>query len=189
MGSGEKYAIGYAVSPVGMSSWPTTASIPGCSSRCGTTKGLSGPGWDFPSIVGTSSGDASFSAVLSGPVSDGEAITATATNSSNSTSEFSECVTAVCLVLASFGQTIVAPDKDSLSWAVPDDVRFVKGDLANVSSYLITETGELPGAVSLDIAADNPTAGSGLYYQVRSLACGSWQTSLGAEPARDTALP
>ena len=132
-------------------------------------------------------GKVSFSVALTGPVSDGEAITATATSTgaSTDTSEFSECFAATCLSTAVFGQTVVAPDKDTLSWGTPDHARFVKGDLAAVSSYLITGTGELPEATSLDISSDNPSPGDGLYYLIRSLACGSWQTAPGAEPGRD----
>jgi hypothetical protein len=141
----------------------------------------------FTNVVTDGDGDASFNAALTGPVSDGEAITATAsaTGLTTTTSEFSECFAATCLSTAIFGQTIVAPDKNSLSWALQDDVRFVKGDLANVSSYLITGTGELPAATSLNISSDSPGTGSGLYYLIRSLACGSWQTAPGAEPGRD----
>ena len=98
--------------------------------------------------------------------------------------QLSECIDAVCLSTAVFGQTITAPDKNSLSWAVQDDVRFVKGDLASVSSYAITESGELIDATSLDISSDNPGSGDGSYYLIRSLACGSWQTTSGAEPGR-----
>ena len=84
-----------------------------------------------------------------------------------------------------FGQTVLAPNKSILSWAAPDHVRFVKGDLANVSSYLITGTGELPMATSLNISSDHPVPGSGLYYLIRSTACGNWQTTPGAEPGRN----
>ena len=135
----------------------------------------------------------SFSAALTEPVSDGESIAATASSKfmgqPRSTSEFSECFAATCLSTAIFGQTITASDRNSLGWALQDGVRFVKGDLADVSSYLITETGELPAATSLDISSDNPGAGGGLYYLIRSLACGSWQTTVSAEPDRDAELP
>jgi hypothetical protein len=141
----------------------------------------------FTDVTTDTTGNVSFSAALTGPVSDGEAIaaTATSTGASTNTSEFSVCLTATCTSTAIFGQTIVAPDKNSLSWGTPDDARFVKGDLAAVSSYLITGTGELPAATSLDISSDNPGSGDGLYYLIRSLACGSWQTVPGAEPGRD----
>jgi hypothetical protein len=145
----------------------------------------------FTGVTTDAGGDVSFSAALTGPVSDGEAITATASSTglTTSTSEFSECLTATCLSTAVFGQTVIAQDKNTLSWGAPDHTRFVKGDLADVSSYLITQTGEHPAATSLDISSDSPGSGDGLYYLIRSLACGSWQTTPGAEPQRDSALP
>ena len=39
------------------------------------------------------------------------------------------------------------------------------------------------------MAMDSPAAGGGMYYMVRELGCGSWQTALGAEPGRDADLP
>ena len=142
----------------------------------------------FTNVLTDGTGNVSFSVALTGPVSDGEAITATAsmtTGFSTSTSEFSECLAATCTSTAVFGQTVLAQDKNTLSWGTPDHARFVKGDLTDVSSYLITATGELPMAMSLDISADHPGAGAGLYYLIRSLACGSWQTTPGAEPGRN----
>ena len=139
------------------------------------------------------SGDASFTVPTLAGVSNGDAITATATSvifaTPRDTSEFSACVHASCLSLASFGQTVNAPDRSSLAWAVPDHVQYVKGPLAGVDSYTVTETGELPGATSLDISSDVAGPGGGLYYLVRPLACGSWQTDLGEQPGRDSALP
>ena len=142
-------------------------------------------------MVTDGTGNVSFSAALTGPVSDGEMVTATASSTglSTNTSEFSECFAATCLSTAVFGQTVVAKDKNTLSWGTPDHARFVKGDLADVSSYLFTETGELPAATSLDISSDSPGSGNGSYYLIRSLACGSWQTTVGAEPDRDVELP
>ena len=144
----------------------------------------------FTEMTTDGTGDVSFSAALTGPVSDGEAIAATATTTgpSTSSSEFSECLLAICLSTAVFSQTVVAQDKNTLSWGTPDHARFVKGDLPAVSSYLITGTGELPAATWLDISSDNPGSGDGLYYLIRSLACGSWQTTPGAEPDRDAEL-
>lgn len=60
--------------------------------------------------------------------------------------------------------------------------------LADVAIYGITATGELPGATTVDLSGDTPPAGEGLYYLVRSLACGSWHTAPAAEPPRDVAL-
>ena len=80
---------------------------------------------------------------------------------------------------------ILAPDRDTLTWGTSLGYDFAKGVLADVSSYLITATGELPAATSLNISSDHPGPGNGLYYLIRSLACGSWQTTPGAEPGRD----
>ncbi len=65
----------------------------------------------------------------------------------------------------------------------------VKGDLANVSSYVV----DLVDSIALtDNLTDSsvPASGAGFYYLVRpDCVVGSWQTSLGAEPGRDLALP
>ena len=76
-----------------------------------------------------------------------------------------------------------------MTWGAPRDVHFAKGNLADVSIYATTADGPLFLATSLDISADNPLPGQGLYYVVRLLGCGSWQTPLGANPARDATLP
>jgi len=102
-------------------------------------------------------------------------------------SEFSACVTADCVGAAEMDQTIVASDKNRLTWPDPSDVRYVKGDLPLVGSYATIEEGVLLAATTLDISADNPATGDGLYYLVRPEGCGSWQT-VGAEPDRDATL-
>ena len=87
---------------------------------------------------------------------------------------------------------ILAPTVDELSWSVPADIVFVKGDLAGVSGYPIDSTGSIPAALSIDTSADAPAPGSGLYYLVKlggDCSAGSWQTSLDSEPGRDVALP
>jgi len=58
-----------------------------------------------------------------------------------------------------------------------------------VDTYATTADGTLLGVSSLDMSMDLPTVGAGVYYVVRPLGCGSWQTGSGAEPDRDTALP
>jgi hypothetical protein len=68
-------------------------------------------------------------------------------------------------------------------------VQWVKGEIAAVGTYATTGGGTLSGATSLDISGDEPAPATGLYYLVRLLGCGSWQSSPGAEPARDAALP
>jgi hypothetical protein len=140
----------------------------------------------FTLPVTDASGNASFSTTVAAPVADGEAITATATNTSTrNTSEYSACITATCLESVTFGHTITALDKGTLGWAAPEDVRYVRGELASVSSYGVLETGDLPGATSLDISADS----GAMYYLVKPLGCGSWQTTAGGEPQRDAQLP
>ena len=131
----------------------------------------------------------SFSETLTATVSEGDSITATATDSLDNTSEFSACVIATCRNLVSFGQTVSAQDIDTLVWDDPLDVRFVKGDLADVATYGTSSEGLLLGATMLDISLDDPMSGSGLYFLFRPSGCGSWQTQAGAEPDRDTALP
>ena len=63
------------------------------------------------------------------------------------------------------------------------------GDLASVAGYATTENGWRMSASSLDISGDDPAEGSGLYYVVKPLGCGSWQTVMGAQPGRDGTLP
>ena len=58
-----------------------------------------------------------------------------------------------------------------------------------MSSYATIADGLLLSATSLDISADAPLGGSGLYYLVAPPGCGSWQTVPGAEPQRDAELP
>ena len=100
---------------------------------------------------------------------------------------FSPAVRAQCPV---FDQTIFVPDKNSVTWATAADVDFVKGPLSHVSTYATMGRGSLTQAISLDISGDNPAPGNGVYYLVTHAepACASWQTSPGAEPARDTEI-
>jgi hypothetical protein len=88
-----------------------------------------------------------------------------------------------------FGQTITAQDTNTLIWTTPADVRWRKGNLAGLSGYVTAGAGSLYAATSLDISADSPGSGAGMYYVVRELGCGSWQTELGTEPGRDADLP
>jgi hypothetical protein len=88
-----------------------------------------------------------------------------------------------------FYQTLTADDAATLAWPTPADVRWVRGDLSGVSGYATLDDGILPGATSLSMAVDSPAPGSGFYYLVRPLDCGSWQTEEEAEPQRDLSLP
>ncbi len=90
---------------------------------------------------------------------------------------------------AIFGQDVVAEDSETFSWPVGADVVFVKGDLANVSTYTVDLVDSLALTSEL-MDSSLPDSGAGFYYLVRpDCAVGSWQTSLGAEPERDLALP
>ena len=66
---------------------------------------------------------------------------------------------------------------------------YVKGDLADVSTYTV----DLVDSVVLTVELTNssvPASGAGFYYLVRpDCLVGSWQTSLGEEPERDLELP
>jgi len=143
----------------------------------------------FTNVSTPGSGTTSFSVLLTAPVSDADAVTATATDDGNNTSEFSECFFASCTTTVSFAQTIRAPDRHRLVWTMPADVRYARGDLAAVSSYATTGDGPLVAATFHDISGDHPAPNSGLYYVIKPLGCGSWQTLVGAEPGRDTGLP
>jgi hypothetical protein len=134
-------------------------------------------------------GNASFALALDASVSNGESIAATATDPDGNTSEFSDCFTATCSSLAGFAEMMLAPSKDALGWATAQDVRSCRGDLAAVNSYATTYDGWSLGETTLDISNDIPAAGSGLYYLVKPLGCGSWQTTAGAQPDRDVELP
>jgi hypothetical protein len=88
-----------------------------------------------------------------------------------------------------FPDVLTAPSDEALVWSTAMDVRWRKGDLTGLDNYTMDEAGSLYGAASLDISMDSPVSGSGMYYMVRQQGCGSWQTSLGAEPGRDAQLP
>jgi parallel beta-helix repeat protein len=121
----------------------------------------------------------------------GAQVTTTATSPGNSTSEFSTCVPVVdCSITPLvFGPTLLAVDKSMMGWGVTEDVRFVRGDLAGVSTYSIFDTGDRFETSTLDTSADNPGSGDGVWYLVRSICCGVWSTALGAEPDREATLP
>ena len=89
------------------------------------------------------------------------------------------------------GESLLATEGGAFVWVTPTDVKFVRGDLGSISGYPVDLSGDLSGATSL-IDADVPQVGAGFYYLVRpagSCQVGSWQSSPGAEPGRDAALP
>jgi hypothetical protein len=134
-------------------------------------------------------GVAPFNVSLSSPVQAGEVVTATATPATNNTSEFSACAAATCSSVAVFSYTLLAADRDHLTWSGAADVSWVKGNLSQVGSYATLANGTILGASGFEVTADQPAAGSGLYYLVRPLICGSWQSTLGGEAGRDATLP
>jgi hypothetical protein len=90
---------------------------------------------------------------------------------------------------APLGQTIVATDRTTFAWPVAAEVVYAQGDLAVVSSYGADVVEALPLTTSLAAPAV-PQSGTGLYYLVRpDCPVGSWQSTVGAEPGRDAALP
>jgi hypothetical protein len=84
------------------------------------------------------------------------------------------------------GPTISAPDKTRLVWSATDNVSYVGGLLAGLGSYATTVGGAFPGADSIPL-------GDAEWYLVKGPdTCNgpsTWQSSNGAEPGRDLALP
>ena len=88
-----------------------------------------------------------------------------------------------------FAETILAPNTLQLQWVTSQDVSWVRGELALVSSYTVNGQGLLIGASALDISVDAPAPGHGLYYLVKPPCCGSWLTITGTGGDRDNQLP
>jgi len=90
---------------------------------------------------------------------------------------------------APLGQVILATSKETFSWPTAADVIYVRGDLADVDAYTVDTVELLVLATSLTDASI-PGDGAGFYYLVRpDCPVGSWQTTIGAEPTRDSSLP
>ncbi len=89
-----------------------------------------------------------------------------------------------------FGQTIRAANKTTFEWNATTDARFVRGPLSGVANYTQNASGLVMEARSYTDASVPVAAGSGFWYlfTVNCSPGGSYQTTLGAEPARDTAL-
>jgi len=90
---------------------------------------------------------------------------------------------------APFGHEVLAASTTTFSWSNPTRVKYVRGPLSLVGSYTTDLVGTLANASSFtDTTA--PVPASGFYYVFRpDCSVGSWQTTIGAEPARDTSLP
>lgn len=91
------------------------------------------------------------------------------------------------------GSPVVFPESIFLSsgglaitWTSVQDVDFIRGPLSRVANYTPLGMGHHPAVMSIDVSADIPTAGSGIFYLVKPAEpCGSWQSTSGAQPQRD----
>ena len=89
-----------------------------------------------------------------------------------------------------FLQTVLAESQDRFVWGSLSELRWARGTLAEVGSYLPDVSGTLVDATSL-VDDATPAVGAGFYYLFAPDCPGrSYQTTPGAEPARDAgALP
>ena len=86
-----------------------------------------------------------------------------------------------------FGATVLAVNSTTFTWNTPFDVRFVRGPLSSVATLATNLSGKLIEATGYTDPGI-PVAGSGWYYLFAPDCPGrSYQTVLGAEPARDLA--
>jgi hypothetical protein len=86
-----------------------------------------------------------------------------------------------------FPASVVALNNTTFTWITPLDVRFVRGPLSSVKTYVTNLTGTLREAAQY-VDPEAPPAGNGYYY-IFALDCPgrSYQTTLGSEPGRDLA--
>lgn len=128
----------------------------------------------FTEVTTDGSGNASFSASLDGPASPGDAVTATATDASNNTSEFSQCVTGVgydVSASASAGTVIRGDDASydvtvtAVAGTLDRDVTLSCDGLPAGASCTFTPTTVQPGATSamssLVVSTTNPGTPTG----------------------------
>jgi hypothetical protein len=72
---------------------------------------------------------------------------------------------------------ISAPDRSTLSWGTEIGYNFAKGMLADVSTYVTTDSGQdQPAASGFDVSGDTPDPDTGLWYLFRL------PGALGAQP-------
>jgi hypothetical protein len=91
---------------------------------------------------------------------------------------------------AVFPHTIHATGKSTFEWSEPEDVVWVRGLLKHGDQLLAALQPALVGATQLTDPA--PPDDGGNFYLVSlggSCQASSWQSSFGAEPARDIILP
>jgi hypothetical protein len=92
-----------------------------------------------------------------------------------------------------FGQTVTADaDKVTFRWSTSVDYRAVRGSFAtstSIGAYAVQSITIATGSTLVDTAS--PAPGTGFWYLVKPGGCTptSWQSVLGAEPGRDTAIP
>ena len=86
-----------------------------------------------------------------------------------------------------FGQTVLATSGTTFGWTDPADVRFVRGPLSDVDVPVADQSGSLVWATSYSDPGEPTSSGAGFYY-LFGLDCpaGSYETALGAEPARNS---
>ncbi|MCP3978316.1 MAG: hypothetical protein GY716_03150 [bacterium] len=90
---------------------------------------------------------------------------------------------------APFPETILPDGTTRFVWQSPHDIEFVRGDLADVASYLVDVWGSQPAAAALTDTLEPPW-GAIYYYLVKLDGfCGSWQSAIAVEPQRDALLP
>ena len=84
-----------------------------------------------------------------------------------------------------FPEWIRFGNQDTLVWDTPSAVEWVYGALSVVGNYGIYTSTSQPASTAVPVSFD-PPENFGFYYLVRlGGACGSWQSSPGAEPGRD----
>ena len=93
---------------------------------------------------------------------------------------------------APFGQTLVFTSNDVFRWSIPVETGIVKGNLSSVGTYGFDVFVEFPAATAIQTVSE-PALGEAFYFLVRLrdtiCAAPSWQSLVGTEPGRDTALP
>lgn len=92
-----------------------------------------------------------------------------------------------------FGQTVkFDADKATLRWPNPDSFKAVRGRFTTSSDIGSYGTDWITTGFGTTLSdASTPPAGRGSWYLVKRWGCiqSSWQSSLGAEPGRDPAIP